>query len=713
MLLCAISLVRADESDRQWTYPPAARGDVVDDYHGAKVAEPYRWLEDLDSPATRAWVAAENKLTFDFLKELPQRAWFHERLTQLWNFPRYGLPFKEGGRYFFTKNDGLQNQAVLYVQSALGAEPRMLLDPNVLAKDGTVALTSIQVSHDGRWLAYGTAAAGSDWTEFRVRNVETGQDTNDRIQWVKFSDPAWTRDSRGFFYSRFPATKAEGTGTTFSELAHQQVYYHRLGTPQAEDKLTFAYPDEPKWFVGAEVTEDGRYAVVSIRRGDSNNNLLRIIALGDPATPEVGAPIVTLIDTWDAKYDVIGNDGPVLYVLSNRDAPRNRIIAIDTRAPKPADWKVLVPETDDTIESAAVIGGKLVVRTMHDASSRLILYAKDGTPAGSVSLPGLGTVGGMSGHEEDPELFYSFTSFTQPAANFRYDLSVGKGELFQSPKPAFDLSAYETGQVFYTSKDGTRVPMFITHKKGLQITGATPALLYAYGGFDIPMTPAFSVANLVWLEMGGVYAVPNLRGGGEYGKAWHEAGTKERKQNVFDDYIAAAEWLIARHYTSPSRLVISGGSNGGLLIGATLNQRPDLCRVAWPAVGVMDMLRFQKFTIGYAWVSDYGSSDDPAGFTYLRAYSPLHTMKSGVRYPAVLVTTADHDDRVYPAHSFKYAAAMQHSVYDGLGALPVMIRIETRAGHGAGKPTSKQIDEAADKLAFAAHFLDLHPEQRE
>ena len=476
--LCPISPLRADGPGRQWAYPPAARGEVVDDYHGAKVADPYRSLEDLDSPATRAWVEAENRLTFDFLGQLPQRRWFHDRLTQLWNFPRYGLPFKEGGRYFFTKNDGLQNQPVLYVQAAPGAAPRMLIDPNALAADGTAALTSVEVSRDGRLIAYGIAAAGSDWTEFRVRDVDTGRDTGDVIRRVKFSAPAWTRDCRGFFYSRFPESKAVGSAATFGELAHQQVYYHRLGTPQEEDRLIFAYPDEPKWFLGAGVTEDGRYALIVIGRGDSHNNLLRYLPLGDPANPEVGAPIARLIDTWDAEYDVIGNDGPVLYVLTTLDAPRRRIIAIDTRAPDRANWKTIVPEGADTIESAALLGGRLVARTMHDASSRLALYSRDGAPAGFVPLPGLGSVAGISGHEDDPELFYNFTSFTQPAANFQYNLATGANELYQAPRLSFDPAAYETKQVFYASKDGTRVPMFITAQERAEARrrDARPAL---------------------------------------------------------------------------------------------------------------------------------------------------------------------------------------------------------------------------------------------
>ena len=691
-----------------WNYPAAPRGAQVDDYQGTKVADPYRWLEDLDSPQTSAWVEAQNKLTFGFLEQLPQREQFKARLTKLWNYPRFGLPTKEGGQYFFTKNDGLQNQAVLYVQRSLAAEPRVLLDPNTLAKDGTVALTAYEVSHDGQWLVYGTAAAGSDWNEFRVRRIADGQDTADLIKWVKFSGLSWTRDSRGFFYSRYDEPKVDaGTGKTFGELAHQKLFYHRLGTAQGDDKLIYEIPAEPKWFVGGGVTEDGRWLVITIARGDSINNLIYAVDLGDPMAPRLDAPVRQLVEAWDAKYSVVGSDGPVLLVDTHLAAPRQRIIAIDTRAPQRAGWKTIVPESADVIDSAGVVGGKLVVRTMHDVASKLLLYAKDGAPLGDIPLPAIGQVSGFTGREDEPELFYAFTSFTYPSTIFRHDLAGGAGAVWQAPKVEFNPADYETKQVFYASKDGTRVPMFITHRRGVALDGTAPTLLYAYGGFDISMKPTFSVPTIAWLEQGGIYALPNLRGGGEYGKAWHEAGTKERKQNVFDDYVAAAEWLFANKYTSPAKLVLSGGSNGGLLVGATVNQRPDLCRVAWPAVGVMDMLRFQKFTIGYAWVSDYGSSDDAAGFKYLSAYSPLHTVKPGAKYPAVFVTTADHDDRVFPAHSFKYTAAMQAAAAATPDSGPVMIRIEVRAGHGAGKPTSKIIEEAADKLAFAAHFLGM------
>ena len=704
VLVCSAALA-SSLGAAGWKYPPAATQDVVETYPGgATVADPYRWMEELDAPETQAWVQQQNELTFGFLEQLPQRETLRQRLTELWNYERFGVPFKQAGQYFYTRNSGLQNQAVLYTASSPTGEPRVLIDPNTLSADGTVALTTAVVSPDGKWIVYGTAGAGSDWNEYRVRNVATGEDLPDVVQWVKFASPSWTKDSRGFFYSRYPVPGVDsGTGKTFSALEHQKLYYHRLGDAQDADQLILEIPAEPKWLVRGTASEDGRYLIVTISRGSSSENLLRFADLGDPTAPNLGAPFVALAESWEAEYEFVGSAGETLYLITNRDAPRKRLIAVDARRPQPEHWRTVVPESAETIESARIVGGRLVVRTMRDATSRLLLVGLDGAGQGEIPLPGLGTVATVSGREDDSELFFNFTSFASPATNYRHDLSTGRTSVLHAPKLAFDPSLYETKQVFYTSRDGTRVPMFITHKKGLRLTGDTPTLLYGYGGFDVSLMPSFSVTNLVWMEQGGIYAVPNLRGGGEYGKEWHEAGTKERKQNVFDDFIAAAEWLFANGYTRPEKLVLSGGSNGGLLVGAVINQRPDLCRVAFPAVGVMDMLRFHRFTIGWAWVSDYGSSETEEGFRYLRAYSPVHNVRAGAKYPAVLVTTADHDDRVHPAHSFKYAAAMQAA--NPQGESPVMIRIETRAGHGAGKPTSKLIEEAADKLAFATAFL--------
>ncbi|MDB6113354.1 MAG: Prolyl endopeptidase [Lacunisphaera sp.] len=684
-----------------WNYPAAKPTDHTDDYFGTKVADPFRWMEDVDAADTKAWVEGENKATFDFLAKIPQREAIKQRLMELLNYPRFSLPAKEGGKYFYTMNTGLQNQAPLYVKDTLAADGRMLLDPNTLAKDGTVALSGYLASEDGKWLLYGTAAAGSDWNEFRVRDVATGQDTADVIKWVKFSGMSWTHDNKGFFYSRYPEPPKE-SNATFSGLEHQKVYYHRLGTAQETDTLVFESPDFPKRGWGATITDDGRYLLLYGSEGTDPHNRLYYIDLKDAQKPDLAGAVVKLVDVIEATYDVIGNRGPVLFVRTDLDAPRQKIITIDLTAPDKANRKTLVPESKDVITSSAVVGGRLVVNYMVDARTRLSLFAADGKPLGEVPLPGIGTVAAISGRYDESELFFNFTSFIVPTANYRCDLAAGKVEVFQAPKVAFDPSLYETKQVFYASKDGTKIPMFITARKGLKLDGSHPTFLYAYGGFNISMQPAFSTTAVAWLEMGGVYAMPNLRGGGEYGRAWHEAGMKERKQNVFDDFAAAGDWLVQEGYTAHSRLVISGGSNGGLLIGATVNQRPDLARVALPAVGVMDMLRFQKFTIGWAWASDYGSSDDAAGFKYLSAYSPVHNVKSGVKYPAVLVTTGDHDDRVHPGHSFKYAAAMQAANPDA--EFPTFIRIETRAGHGAGKPIAKVIEETADKLAFAIHF---------
>jgi prolyl oligopeptidase len=694
------------------TYPEAPRVDHTDDFFGTKVADPYRWLEDLDSPGTKAWVESENKVTFDFLSTLTNREAIKQRLTELYNYPRHDLPFKEAGRYFYQYNTGLKNQPELLMQDRLDSEPKLLLDPNTLSSDGTVSLTQWDVSPDGRWLGYGVAVSGSDWNEYRVRDVGTAQDTTDVIKWVKFSGLDWTKDSKGFFYSRFPTPEANAN-QVFGELANQAVYYHRVGTPQAEDVKVFASPDFPKRGWGASVTDDGRYLLLYGSEGTDTNNRLYYVDLKDPQHPDFTGPVVKLIDVMEAAYIVQGNQGNVLFVRTDLNAPNKKIIAIDLAHPAKADWRTLVPEAKDVIESSIFAGGKFVLNYLHDAHSRLAVFGLDGQPLGEVKLPAIGTVtggtysrdaSGLTGDPEDNELFIKFTSFIQPATVYRYDLATGAAMApVEVAKVAFDPSLYETEQVFYPSKDGTRVPMFITHRKGVKLDGTHPTFLYAYGGFDISLKPSFSPTVIAWLELGGIYAQPNLRGGGEYGREWHLAGTKERKQNVFDDFIAAGDWLVAQKYTSHEKLVISGGSNGGLLIGAVANQRPDLARVALPAVGVMDMLRFHKFTIGWAWASDYGSADDAAGFKYLSAYSPVHTVKAGVKYPAVLVTTADHDDRVHPGHSFKYTAAMQAA--NPHPEFPTYIRIDVKAGHGQGKPVAKQIDETADKLAFALHFV--------
>lgn len=680
-------------------YPVTARSNVVETLHGVRVEDPYRWLEDDNAPDTKAWVEAQNRVTFGFLERIPERGPIKDRMTRLWNYERYGVPARQGGRYFFTRNDGLQNQSVLYVAESLDVAPRVLLDPNTLSADGTVALTGYTVSDDGRLLAYGVAVAGSDWQEWRVRDVLSGTDRPDVIRWVKFSGASWTKDGQGFFYSRYDEPTAEQKLTKVNYF--QKLYFHRLGTPQGEDVLVYHRPDQKEWGFGGSVTDDGRYLVISVSQGTDPKNR---VFYKDLQTPD--APVVELLRDFDASYNFVDNDGPVFWFHTDLEAPRGRVLAIDTRRPDRAAWKELIPQSAETIQAVSTVNQQFFVNYLKDARTQVRVFGLDGRPVREVELPGLGTAGGFGGKRTDTETFFSFTSFTTPAVIYRHEPATGRSTVFRKPEVAFDPAGYETRQVFYTSKDGTRVPMFISHKKGLKLNGRNPTLLYGYGGFNISLTPGFSVANLVWMELGGVYAMPNLRGGGEYGEDWHQAGTKLRKQNVFDDFIGAAEWLVAARYTSPRHLAISGGSNGGLLVGACMTQRPDLFAAALPAVGVMDMLRFHKFTIGWAWTSDYGSPDNAAEFAALRAYSPLHQLKPGVKYPATLVTTADHDDRVVPAHSFKFAARLQEV---HRGSAPVLIRIETKAGHGAGKPTTKLIEEASDRLAFLVATLNVPP----
>jgi prolyl oligopeptidase len=697
-LLCMAALLAGDApSFTKLDYPKAKRVDQVDDYHGTKVADPYRWLEDTDSPDTLAWVQAENKLTFGYLDQIPYRKAIHDRLTKLWNYERFGVPDQRGGRYFYQHNNGLQNQSVLLVADSLNAEPRILLDPNTLSADGTVALSGEAISDDGKLLAYGTAASGSDWMEWRVRDIDSGKDLSDLIKWVKFSGASWTKDDKGFYYSRYDEPKHD-TGMRDANY-FQKLYYHRLGTTQSEDQLIYERPDNKELGFNGSVSDDGHYLIITVWQGTSPKNRLYYKDLAQP-----DSKVVKLLDDFDAQYEFVDNDGPVFWFKTDLDAPRSRLIAIDTRTPERGQWKTIIPESAETMQSVSVIDNKFLVEYLKDARSEVRVHDLDGKFLRSIDLPGIGTAEGFTGKRKDKETFYAFTSFTVPTTIYRYDPEKGASSVFRQPKVDFDSGRYETKQVFYKSKDGTRIPMFLTYKKGMKLDGQNRVLLYAYGGFDISLTPAFSVPDLVWLEMGGVYAQPNLRGGGEYGEEWHLAGTKLHKQNVFDDFIAAAEWLIANHYTTPSNLAIYGRSNGGLLIGACLTQRPDLYGATLPGVGVMDMLRFHKFTIGWAWTSDYGSSDDPEQFKALYAYSPLHNLKPGTKYPPTLITTADHDDRVVPGHSFKFAATMQA---DQAGPAPVLIRVETKAGHGAGKPISKQIEEIADSWSFVAHNLNM------
>ena len=683
--------------DGRLIYPKTKTVDQVDTLHGVKVADPYRWLEDADSPGTRAWVRKQNQLTFEFLDTIPERDDIRRRLRKLWNHERFGVPVKRGERYFYSRNDGLENQSVLYVTDSLDSAGRVLLDPNTLSKDGTVALSRWSVSDDGKHLAYSTSAAGSDWQEWRVRNVDTGRNLGDRLRWVKFSGAAWRRDGSGFYYSRYNAPRS---GKKMSDInLNQKLYFHRIGTSQSTDELVYHNPDNPKWGYGASVTEDDRYLVITIWQGTDRRNRVyyRNLQSGD-------TEVAKLFDKFDADYSFIGNDDKLFYFRTDLDAPRGRVIAVEIG--KPDKIEEIIPQSAETLRWASHLNNQLIANYLKDAHSQVKVFSLGGKMEREISLPGIGSASGFRGRSDATETFYSFRSFTDPGTIHQLNLKTGKDSIFRKPEVDFNPADYITRQVFYVSGDGTRVPMFITHKRELARDGSHPCLLYGYGGFNISLTPSFSVQNLVWMELGGVYAVPNLRGGGEYGEDWHEAGMKLNKQNVFDDFIAAAEWLQANLYTRADRLAIAGGSNGGLLVGACMTQRPELFGATLPAVGVMDMLRFHKFTIGWAWTSDFGSPDDKEEFKALRAYSPYHNLKDGTAYPATLVTTADHDDRVVPGHSFKFAARLQAS--QG-GDSPALIRIETRAGHGAGKPTSKRIDEASDKLAFLIKALGLSP----
>lgn len=695
-LLISLLLFMPQTHAETLSYPATRKEPVTDDYHGTRIEDPYRWLEDDNSPETKAWVAAENKITEHFLASIPQRDPIRSRLKELWNFERVGLPEEQGGRWFFTINSGLQDQSVLYVADSPEARPRMLLDPNTLSKDGTVALAHFQPSEDGSLLAYATSAGGSDWNEIRVRDVATGKDREDVIKWVKFSGTSWAKDGSGFYYSRYDAPVEGAALTQVNEF--QKLYFHRLGTPQAEDTLIYERKDQPKWGIGGWVTEAGDYLLLHLSQGTDPKNRIFYKSLEDK-----DAKIVELLPDGDAAYDFIGNEGPVFFFLTDLDAPKQRVIAIDVRKPGRKDWREIIAETANRLDSATKAGGKLICTYMKDARDQVVRFDADGRNPLELKLPGIGSIGGLGGKEKDKEVFYAFTSFTEPGAIYRLDLASGESRLWKKPEVKFDGDAYETRQIFFKSKDGTQVPMFVVHKKGIPLDGSHRTLLYGYGGFQISLQPGFSVARAVWLERGGVLAVVNLRGGGEYGREWHDAGRKLKKQNVFDDFIGAAEKLIGDGYTRPENLAIQGGSNGGLLVGASMTQRPELFGAALPAVGVMDMLRFQKFTIGWAWEKEYGSSDNPEEFAAILKYSPYHVLKNGTRYPATLVTTADHDDRVVPAHSFKFAARLQE--YQAKEGPPVLIRIDTSAGHGAGTALSKVIERTADEWAFLEKVL--------
>jgi len=675
-------------------YPDSARTEHTDVIHGVRVPDPYRWLEDIDSEPAQDWIAAQNELTSAYLEGIAGREKIHRRVTELWNYEKYGVPIKRGGRYFFTRNDGLQNQDILYWTESLDAQPQVLLDPNQLSKDGTVALITYDISPDGRLLAYGLSASGSDWQEWRVREVDSGRDRDDHLEWLKFSDAAWTGDSQGFYYSRYDAPP-EGAAYKGANY-YQKLYYHRVGTPQSKDELVYERHDHKEWGFDGHVTEDGRYLIIVVGKGTQRENGVFYQDL------RADGEVVELLADFDASYIFVGNDGPVFYFMTDLDAPMSRVIAIDVTRPERSNWEQIIAASDDALQSVSLVHDRFIASYMHDAHSRVKVLDKSGEVVREVEFPGMGTVEGFNGKQGDRETFYSFTGFTTPGTIYHYDIETGQSTVFRQPKLDFD--AFVTEQVFYRSKDGTRVPMFISYKKGLERDGNNPTYLYAYGGFNISQPPTFSVGNLVWMEMGGVYAQANLRGGSEYGKPWHEAGMKLNKQNVFDDFIAAAEWLIENAYTRTPRLAIGGRSNGGLLIGACMTQRPDLFGACLPVVGVLDMLRFQKFTIGWAWVSDYGSPDDPEEFEALLAYSPYHNVRPETVYPSTLIQTGDHDDRVFPAHSFKFAAALQAAQ---AGPAPTLIQIATKAGHGLGKPTDKLIQEAADCWVFLVRALGM------
>lgn len=687
-----LALFMACSSRPDFNYPVFPKSDVVDDYHGTVVADPWRWLEDPNSDQTNEWIQAQNAITMPYLESLPGRERLKERLTELWNYPRYSTPYRQGDMYFYSFNDGLQNQSVVYKQSSLDAEGEVLIDPNTFSEDGTVSLASLTISENAKYAAYSKSVGGSDWREFFVRDVATGEDLADHIEWVKFSGISWDKAEEGFYYSRYPQP-AEGELLTAANR-DMKMYYHKVGTSQAEDVLIYERPDQPDWGLYGSVSDDGNYLVINITQGTDRRNRIYMKDLR-----RANSPVVPVMDEFDASYSYLTNEGSRFYFLTNNNAPKYRVIAVDVTRPQPASWTEIIPESESVLDGVSVVANRLVVDYLVDARSEIKIYSMDGTFERDVELPTLGSASGFSGRKQDSEAFYSFSSFTYPSTIYRYDFETNESTVFRSSDVDFNPDDYETTQVFYESKDGTQVPMFITHKKGLELDGTNPTYLYGYGGFNISMTPGFSVGNLVWLENGGIYAVANLRGGGEYGREWHQAGTKERKQNVFDDFIAAGEYLVAQGYTSPDHLSIGGGSNGGLLVAASMLQRPDLFAAAIPAVGVLDMLRYHKFTIGWAWASDYGTSEDPEGFEYLYAYSPLHNVKEGVRYPSTLITTADRDDRVVPAHSFKFAAELQEK---HAGDNPVLIRIQTNAGHGAGKPTSMIIEELADRWAFLA-----------
>lgn len=675
-------------------YPETKKDSTTDNYFGTTISDPYRWLENDTSAATKAWVDAENKVTQHYLEQIPYRADIKKRLTEIWNYPKETAPFKVGEYYFFTKNDGLQNQSIWFIKKGLDGKEEVFLDPNKLTPDGTAAVSLLGFSHDKKYLAYSVAQAGSDWSNIYVIEIASKMKLGDELKWTKFSGAAWKGD--GFYYSKFDEP-VKGTDLSAANK-YQKIYYHKLGDLQKNDQLIFEDKTNPNLYFGASVTEDERFLVIYASAGTSGNALY----YQDLKLP--ASKIALLVKGFDNNHSVIDNVGDKLLLNTDLGAENKQVVLVDPKNADPKNWQKIIPEAELALESIGTGGGFLWASYLKDASTNIVQFDLSGKKIGEVKLPAIGTVDSFGGYKEDKEFFYSFANFTTPSTIFRYDVAKGASTLYKKSALQFNTDNYETKQVFYPSKDGTKVPMFIVHKKGIKLDGNNPVYLYGYGGFQISLTPGFSLSRMLFLEHGGIYVQPSLRGGSEYGEAWHKAGMLEKKQNVFDDFIAAAEYLIKEKYTNPSKIAISGGSNGGLLVGACMTQRPDLFKVALPAVGVLDMLRYHKFTVGWGWAVEYGSSDKQADFDYLIKYSPLHNLKTGVNYPATLITTADHDDRVVPAHSFKFAAALQEKYK---GDNPMLIRIETKAGHGAGKPTTKLIEEAADVWSFVFQNLGM------
>jgi prolyl oligopeptidase len=684
-------------------YPATRKDATTDRYFGTQVADPYRWLEDQNSKEVSQWADAENKVTFDYLAKIPLRATFKTELTKLINVPRVSVPYRVAGKLYFSKNTGLQNQSVSFEQASLDGTPRTLIDPNKLSADGSTAFFGSSPSPDGKYLAYSLSVGGSDWTEVHVRRLADLSVVADTVHWVRFSGPQWTNDGKGFFYTRYPTPHKDSILT--AKAINGKIYYHTVGTSDSKDRVIYARPDRPDWYLGASVSEDGRFLEITMNHGTEPNNSLFVADMKSGTRPDISAPIVPVYTSNDAEYNPLGNIGDTIFMQTSANAPKRRIVSFVLSDTSRAHWHVVVPESGDVIESATMAGKRIITQTLEDVKSCLRMFGSDGKAMGEISLPSIGTVAGLSSRNDTPELFYLFSAFLTPPTVYRYDLQTGKSTSFQPPHVPFDASPYETKQVFFTSKDGTRIPMFITAKKGIALDGSHPTVLEAYGGFDISYPPFFTTNVAVWLQHGGIYALANIRGGGEYGDAWHRAGMLDKKQNVFDDFIGAAEYLEREKYTSPEHLAIHGYSNGGLLVGAVEEQRPDLFAVAYPGAGVMDMLRYDKFSAGIGWVPEYGSSSDSAQFQTIIKYSPVHNLKPGTCYPATIVTTADHDDRVVPGHSFKFAAALQAAQTCDR---PTLIRVETKTSHGY-MPTDKRIAQAADVWAFTAWNTGMRP----